>query len=232
MRGQTGTSIPRRENELRGTTLSPVTTYHMTPEEIAAKYGPPVVKKASPKFDLTRDQYLAKRAAGKSRRDIMLENCGNVGSVLKGFLLSWGLSDPQAEKEEMDKLYPEQRMEIKEQTKRANKSASRKGRTNKHNLTKEFIQAEFAAGKTARQIEIDKGMPLNSLFYYLRKWGLRSPYQPGSLPRSRKKQQPVEKVFDHVVSRTALDNVAFTPDEIALLKLLRSAIDKVVTLHG
>ena len=37
-----GTPIPRRENELRATWSGPVITYYMSPEEIAAKYGPPV----------------------------------------------------------------------------------------------------------------------------------------------------------------------------------------------
>jgi len=41
MRGQSGTPVPKRENELRATRSGPVITYYMSPEEIAEKYGPP-----------------------------------------------------------------------------------------------------------------------------------------------------------------------------------------------
>lgn len=45
-------------------------------------------------------------------------------------------------------------------------------------LTKEFVESEFAKGKSAAQIERELGMKVNSIFYYLKRWGLKSSHSP------------------------------------------------------
>ncbi len=43
-------------------------------------------------------------------------------------------------------------------------------------VTKDFVEAEFAAGKTAAQIEREAGMPANSLYARMKSWNIRSPH--------------------------------------------------------
>lgn len=49
-----GTSIPRRENELRGTGQGEVKVYKMTPEEAAGIIGKPIPRDHSKPIELTR----------------------------------------------------------------------------------------------------------------------------------------------------------------------------------
>lgn len=226
---QSGRPIPRRENELKGTTASPMVTYFMSPEEIQAKYGPPVVKKAAPRYEMTKEQYLAKRMAGKSRRDIAIENFGNHVPVFKRYLHAWGLLDAADEKAALKKLAAPEVAATQEprEEKKSVKLTKERSRGNKYNITKEMVQAAFAQGKTIREIEDDNGMPKNSLFYHLRKWDIRSPNRPGSVQRTRKKQNSDEVPLPARVAAP----MALTAEEIQLLRVVRSVIDKVVSLY-
>lgn len=49
-----GTSIPRRENELRGTGQGEVIVYKMTPEEAAGIVGKPIPRDHSKPIELVR----------------------------------------------------------------------------------------------------------------------------------------------------------------------------------
>lgn len=65
-------------------------------------------------------------------------------------------------------------------------------------LTKEYVESQLADGKSALQIERELGLSLNSIYYYMKKWGLKSPIG--------KKQKSEE-----VKAKTVIDAVIHPP---------------------
>lgn len=106
-----GTPIPHRDNEMRGTGAGPVTTYRLTPEEIAAlspakpiprNHTPPIhlpERRNEEEIDLAKyekDQYLELLAAGMDRKSIA-RKWGVTTPALKPWLKKWGILDPAQE---------------------------------------------------------------------------------------------------------------------------------------
>ncbi len=78
------TPVPKREIELRAKSSGPVTTYYLSPEEIAAKYGPPVAKKLGVRdrlavFDEQRRR--AKLKKEEKRMNAQLQDGQSVASA-------------------------------------------------------------------------------------------------------------------------------------------------------
>lgn len=75
--------------------------------------------------------------------------------------------------------------------------------TQKPQITKEFLESEFEKGKSASQIEREQGMKPNSIFYWMKKWGLKSP-APQS--KSTKEETPKEASFRLVLPENKPSN--------------------------
>lgn len=101
---ESGTPVPHRDNEMRGIGAGPVKTYTMSPEEIAARYGPPgspVPKKEEMTMtDLTKEQYLRLRAEGLTNRKIE-KQFGMPANTIYPLLRKWNLTGVDAEKAQM-----------------------------------------------------------------------------------------------------------------------------------
>lgn len=67
-----------------------------------------------------------------------------------------------------------------------------KGKINnrKYNITKEFLEAELTAGKTITQIEREQGMREGTLYYYIKKYGIKYESKRGKKARE---QQPIKE---------------------------------------
>src|SRR5690606_4912224 len=67
-----------------------------------------------------------------------------------------------------------------------------KGKINnrKYNITKEFLEAELTAGKTITQIEREQGMREGTLYYYIKKFGIKYESKRGKKARE---QQPIKE---------------------------------------
>lgn len=109
--GESGTPVPRRENEVRGVGAGPVITYTMSPEEIAARYGPPgspaPIKEEKPMANQsterkypTKEEYLHLRAEGLSNRKIERRYDMSVNTIYP-LIKTWGLNGVDAEKAQM-----------------------------------------------------------------------------------------------------------------------------------
>ena len=70
------------------------------------------------------------------------------------------------------KAQPAAQQEQQEQPEQQEKP---KGKINnrKYNITKEFLEAEIAAGKSQTQIEREQGMREGTLYYYIKKYGIK-----------------------------------------------------------
>lgn len=103
MREHTGMPVPMRERELQATHHSPVISYKLRPEELEeyrrkTGYTP---KEENAMKQLTREQYLQMRLAGKSRSEIMRENYPHSQAFYKQ-LKEWGIKEKDAEERAME----------------------------------------------------------------------------------------------------------------------------------
>lgn len=173
------TPIPSIEIEQRNAVgPGPVIEYKLSPEELEELRARTTSPKKIPSFKvtITKEEYLEKRASGETRNDIKLMHFGNNGVSMKGFLSAWGLLDPEVERKEIEKLRPADPGLLNPAPARAERNG--RALSKYPHVTKELVEAEFAKGKSAMQIEREQGMSKNSIFYYLKQWGLRSPHKP------------------------------------------------------
>lgn len=108
---ESGTPVPHRDNEMRGIGAGPVKTYTMSPEEIAARYGPPgspvpkkeekpMVNQSTERKYPTKEEYLQLRAEGLSNRKIERRYDMSVNTIYP-LIKTWGLNGVDAEKAKM-----------------------------------------------------------------------------------------------------------------------------------
>ncbi|QGQ97011.1 hypothetical protein EHS13_20040 [Paenibacillus psychroresistens] len=133
---------------------------------------------------MTKEQYLILRKSGIRRNEIQIEYFGNDSITFRTFLSMVGLLPLETELLAIrDFVKP---VEIKDEklpfepTKRVAKGeksdTKQKGRklTFPH-VNKEFIEAAFAQGKTAAQIEREEGLNSGTIFSRVSKWGIVNP---------------------------------------------------------
>lgn len=78
-------------------------------------------------------------------------------------------------------------------------------------ITKEFLEAEFAAGKSGIQVEREQGMPSGVISYYMKKFGVKSQFKPVAkkntvAPTKPETSLPVENNLDTDADARAKDN--------------------------
>lgn len=112
-----GTSIPKRSNEMKGTPPSPVTTYTLSPEELAKIEGKPIPKshtkplgfdvkvkniredeKDMPKVN--KEEYFALRAQGSSRKEAAKKLGTSKQSLESYWFKQWGIKNDAGEEVE------------------------------------------------------------------------------------------------------------------------------------
>ncbi|PAD73952.1 helix-turn-helix domain-containing protein [Paenibacillus campinasensis] len=128
-----GTSIPRRENELKGAPPSPVKKYKLSPEELEEIVGKPIpkshtkpigfdTKASNPKKEkdvndvpkVNKEEYLALRAQGLSRGTAAKKLGTTIKSIEKYWLKRWDINGIAGEEEEIAR-YKEQRKATKKE---------------------------------------------------------------------------------------------------------------------
>jgi hypothetical protein len=129
-------------------------------------------------FTMTREEYLIERANGHSRHLIAAMKNTEM-TVLKGYLIKWGLIDIVVEKAEIAKILDERPVvptpEIPE-----------KKRTL---MTKEMIEMALLEGKSVTQIAQELKMKPNALCYQMKKMSIPIP-----------KKEKTSKDFPNVTS--------------------------------
>ncbi|MFK4167659.1 hypothetical protein ACI2LM_15580 [Paenibacillus lautus] len=127
-----GTSIPKRSNEMKGTPPSPVTTYTLSPEELAKIQGKPIpkshtkpigfaTKTSVPKNEevvkdmpkVNKEEYFALRAQGFSRKKAAEKLGTSKKSVETYWFKQWGIKSDAGEEVEIARL-KESRRESKQ----------------------------------------------------------------------------------------------------------------------
>lgn len=115
-----GTSIPKRSNEMKGTPPSPVTTYTLSPEELAKIQGKPIPKShtvpiefrartSKPKNEedkkdmpkVNKEEYFAMRAQGVSRKEAAKKLGTSKQSLETYWFGKWGIKNDAGEEVEI-----------------------------------------------------------------------------------------------------------------------------------
>lgn len=128
-----GTSIPKRSNEMKGTPPSPVTIYTLSPEELEKIVGKPIPKSHSkplgfatktdvPKIKkevkdmpkVNKEEYLALRAQGVSRKEAAKKLGTSKQSLETYWFGKWGIKSDAAEEVEIAR-FKESRRESKQE---------------------------------------------------------------------------------------------------------------------
>lgn len=128
-----GTSIPKRSNEMKGTPPSSITTYTLSPEELANIQGKPIPKshkkpigfqtktnvpkikeavKDMPKVN--KEEYFALRAQGSSRKEAAKKLGTSKQSLESYWFKQWGIKNDAGEEVEIAR-FKESRRENKQE---------------------------------------------------------------------------------------------------------------------
>jgi hypothetical protein len=87
-------------------------------------------------------------------------------------------------------------------------------------LTKEYVEGQLAVGKSASQVERELGLTRNSIYYHMKKWGLKSPIgkkksvEPvkEQVETMEKRAEPkIESKSEEVKAEITIDNVNHPP---------------------
>jgi len=127
-----GTSIPKRENELKGAPPSPVKEYKLSPEELAEIHGKPIpkshstplgfrtkVKNTKPEevrsdmAKIKKEDYLELRVKGSSRKDAAKKLGTSKQSLETYWFKQWGIKNDAGEEVEIAR-FKESRRENKQ----------------------------------------------------------------------------------------------------------------------
>lgn len=128
-----GTSIPRRENELKGSPPSPLKEYTLSPEELAKIIGKPIpkshtkpigfeTKTSVPKIEkevkdmpkVNKEEYLALRAQGVSRKEAAKKLGTSKQSLETYWFGKWGIKNDAGEEVEIAR-FKESRRESRQE---------------------------------------------------------------------------------------------------------------------
>jgi len=103
-------------------------------------------------------------------------------------------------------------------------------------LTKEYVESQLAAGKSALQIERELGLSTNSIYYYMKKWGIKSQgkKQEKSTEMPVKSEEgKVEKVIDAVnhpphYNQGSIEVIDYIQDQLTKEQFIGFVIGNVI----